>query len=105
MKDCGKTLYIICITIILLIFIICCTIVSLNQKSNTLHSNEYFSNDIPCQVVKVFDKETGVYYYITSAGDIEVAVDVYGRPLIVDGGNGTAPFDMVRGANPYAAQQ
>ena len=104
MKDYGKILSIICITIIALVFIVCCTITSLNQNSNKFYTNEYFSNDIPCQVVKVFDKETGVYYYITSAGDIEVAVDVYGRPLIVDGGNGTAPFDMIRGENPYAAQ-
>ena len=68
------------------------------------YQNEYFSIPTPVEVQKVFDVETGVYYYITSTGDIEVAVDIYGRPLIVDGSDGTAAVDPMRGANPMKEQ-
>ena len=70
-----------------------------------LYENKYFNAKTYVKVQKVFDMQTGVYYYITSTGDIAVAVDVYGRPLIVDGGDGTADFDLIRGENPYATQQ
>lgn len=69
-----------------------------------LHQSEYFSTQTYVKVQKVFDKKTGVYYYITSSGDITPAIDVYGRPLIVDGGDGTKD-DVIRGDNLYNAQE
>lgn len=91
---------------VILTIVIICVLATICITTNTRdkYTNDYFSSPTYVEIQKVYDKETGVYYYITSTGDIEVAVDIYGRPLIVDGGDGTAAEDPIRGKNPYAAQ-
>lgn len=102
MKDYSRPL--IFATWIFGIIILCIFIANCILYNQPLFNSEHFSAPTYVEVQKVFDVDTGVYYYITSTGDIEVAVDIYGRPLIVDGGDGTA-VDPMRKAIPDATQQ